>query len=95
MALSTLLTLALAGAHIVNAQASGSADAHPGLTTYKCTTAGGCVSQKTSVVIDYQYHWIHSPTGTQASCTTNSGVDSSLCPDQATCDKNCVIDGQL
>lgn len=84
----------LAGAQLARAQTSGTADAHPRLTTYKCTTSGGCVSQQTSVVIDYNYHWIHSPTGSLASCTTNSGIDKNLCPDQATCDTNCVIDGE-
>ncbi|KAK0382878.1 hypothetical protein NLU13_8794 [Sarocladium strictum] len=93
MSRAKLALLAVAGAQLASAQTSGTADAHPGLTTYRCTTSGGCVSQKTSVVIDYQYHWIHSPSGSQASCTTSSGVNSTLCPDQATCDKNCVIDG--
>lgn len=61
------------------------------MTTYKCTTAGGCVSQSTSVVIDWNYHWFH--TKDWLSCTTSSGVNSTLCPDQATCAKNCMVQG--
>lgn len=63
----------------------------PDLTTYKCTTAGGCVVQNTSVVLDWNYRWIH--TADQASCTTASGVNATLCPDAATCAKNCLIEG--
>ena len=92
--LSQLTALAAVAVQLVDAQSDGTADQHPGLTTYKCTTAGGCVAQDTSVVIDYQYHWIHSPDGAMASCTTSSGVDPSVCPDQDTCDTNCVIDGE-
>ncbi|KAK8068814.1 glycoside hydrolase family 7 [Apiospora phragmitis] len=66
-------------------------EASPKLTTYKCTTAGGCVSQSTSVVIDWNYHWFH--TSDWLSCTTSSGVNSTLCPDQATCAKNCQVQG--
>ncbi|KAI8635192.1 carbohydrate-binding module family 1 protein [Xylariaceae sp. FL1651] len=82
----------LAGSRLAIAQnPDTSADQHPQLSTYKCTTAGGCVAQKTSVVIDWNYHWIH--TADYLSCTTNSGVNATLCPDEATCAKNCMIAG--
>lgn len=61
------------------------------MTTYKCTTSGGCISQSTSVVIDWNYHWFH--TNDWLGCTTSNGVNSTLCPDQATCAKNCQIQG--
>ncbi|KAF9886505.1 hypothetical protein FE257_011412 [Aspergillus nanangensis] len=64
---------------------------NPSLTTWKCTTSSGCVAQDTSVVLDWGYHWIHTVGGSQ-SCTTSSGVDKTLCPDEATCSKNCVVD---
>lgn len=67
------------------------AEASPKLTTYKCTTSGGCVSQSTSVVIDWNYHWFH--TKDWLSCTTSNGANSTLCPDQATCAKNCQVQG--
>ncbi|KAI1324808.1 endoglucanase I [Xylariaceae sp. FL0255] len=91
---SNLLAAAsvLAACSLVNAQASdGTADEHPALTTYKCTTSGGCTAQDTSVVIDWNYHWIH--TADYLSCTTSSGVNTTLCPDEATCASNCMIQG--
>lgn len=66
-------------------------EVHPHLTTFKCTTAGGCAVQDTSVVLDWNYRWIH--TADHASCTTSSGVNSTLCPDAATCAENCRIEG--
>ncbi|KAI0974382.1 carbohydrate-binding module family 1 protein [Xylaria arbuscula] len=67
------------------------ADAHPALTVYKCTTAGGCVANNRSVVIDFNYHWIH--TADYLSCTTDSGINATLCPDEATCAQNCFVQG--
>ncbi|KUI58119.1 Endoglucanase EG-1 [Cytospora mali] len=66
-------------------------EVHPQLTTYKCTTDSGCVVQNTSVVLDWNYRWIH--TDDYASCTTSSGINSTLCPDEATCAENCFIEG--
>ncbi|RWA12219.1 hypothetical protein EKO27_g2897 [Xylaria grammica] len=63
----------------------------PALTVFTCTTAGGCVEKERSVVIDWNYHWIHSQDW--LSCTTDSGVNATLCPDQATCASNCFIQG--
>ncbi|KAG2421381.1 endoglucanase EG-1 precursor [Aspergillus terreus] len=71
-------------------QPSSSSPGNPSLATWKCTTGGGCVQQDTSVVLDWGFHWIH--TSSSQSCTTSSGVNSALCPDEATCAKNCVID---
>ncbi|KAL4893494.1 concanavalin A-like lectin/glucanase domain-containing protein [Aspergillus ambiguus] len=72
-------------------QPATTSPANPSLTTWKCTTSGGCVQQDTSVVLDWGYHWIHTVGGYQ-SCTTSSGVNSTLCPDTATCSRNCVIE---
>lgn len=66
-------------------------EVHPQLSTSKCTTAGGCVAQNTSVVLDFNYRWMH--TADYASCTTSSGINATLCPDEATCAQNCVIEG--
>jgi cellulase len=41
-------------------------------------------------VLDWNYRWIHSGS---TSCTTSSGVSSTLCPDEATCAQNCVVEG--
>lgn len=85
--------LALAFFEVATAQDPGTEtpEVHPELTTFKCTTDGGCTAQNTSVVLDWNYRWIH--TADYASCTTSSGVNSTLCPDEATCSENCVIEG--
>lgn len=67
-------------------------EVHPLLSTAKCTTAGGCVTQNTSVVLDFGYRWLHTADGYD-SCTTSSGINSTLCPDEATCAQNCVVEG--
>ncbi|KAH8812899.1 putative endoglucanase [Xylogone sp. PMI_703] len=67
-------------------------EVHPKLPTWKCTTAGGCVQQDTSVVLDWNYRWIHTVNGS-TSCTTNSGLDPTLCPNEQACGTNCAIEG--
>lgn len=91
--LSSVLAAALAGCQLAFAQnPDDTAEVHPKLTTYKCTKAGGCVAQDTSVVIDWNYHWFH--TADWLACTTSSGtVNATLCPDEATCAKNCFVQG--
>jgi cellulase len=90
----SLVATALAVLPLANAQQPGTStpEVHPQLATWKCTTNGGCVQQNTSVVLDWNYRWIHTATGS-TSCTTSSGIDKTLCPDQTTCSKNCVIEG--
>ena len=61
----------------------------PPLKTYKCTKSGGCVSQQNAVVIDWNYHWLH--TKDYLPCNTATGLNTTLCPDAATCAKNCMI----
>ncbi|KAI1356945.1 putative endoglucanase [Xylaria sp. FL0043] len=64
---------------------------HPALTVYKCTEADGCAALARSVVIDWNYHWFH--TADWLSCTTDSGINATLCPDEATCAQNCFVQG--
>merc|ERR1712118_462690 len=42
--------------------------------------------------IDSNWRWLHA-TGTTNNCYTGNAWDKSLCPDAATCSKNCVIEG--
>lgn len=88
-----LTTAILAIARLVAAQQPGTStpEVHPKLTTYKCTKSGGCVAQDTSVVLDWNYRWMHD--ANYNSCTVNGGVNTTLCPDEATCGKNCFIEG--
>lgn len=96
-----LVAVALAALPLVNGQLPCNdgcrPEVHPKLPTWKCTHDGGCVQQDTSVVLEWNRHSIHTANGT--SCTTlgaegfATGVDPSLCPDTATCAKNCVVEG--
>lgn len=64
---------------------------HPPLPTYKCTKAGGCVQQNTSVVLDYQYRNVTTSTG--VACYVKSKLNTQQCPDAATCFQNCFVAG--
>ena len=89
---SALLAFALAA--VVYGQQAGTqtAETHPQLSSQKCTTAGGCVTQSTSVVLDSNWRWLHDVTG-YTNCYTGNEWDATLCPDGTTCATNCALDG--
>ncbi|KAG8917859.1 Exoglucanase 1 [Tulasnella sp. 417] len=78
----------------VSAQQVGTntAETHPALTWYKCTTSGGCVSQAGKITLDANWRWAHTTTG-YTNCYTGNAWDASICPDAVTCAQNCAIDG--
>ncbi|KAI0169589.1 glycoside hydrolase family 7 protein [Hypoxylon sp. FL1284] len=86
------LGLLLAGR--AEAQGVGNPETHPKLATEKCTVAGGCVRQDTSVVLDASFHALREANGT-ALCGGYGGaaLNKELCPDQEACARNCVFDG--
>ena len=67
------------------------AEVHPILPSWECTVKGGCAAKNTTVVLDSDYRWIHT-VGGYDSCKGN-GLDPTLCPDAATCAKNCALEG--
>ncbi|KAL6697090.1 Exoglucanase 1 [Trichoderma pleuroticola] len=67
------------------------AETHPPLTWQKCT-ASGCTPQSGSVVLDANWRWTHDTKST-TNCYDGNTWSSSLCPDDATCAKNCCLDG--
>ncbi|EPE09822.1 endo- -beta-glucanase [Ophiostoma piceae UAMH 11346] len=69
-------------------------EVHPRLTTWRCTHAGGCTPRNTAVVLDANYRWIHTVGGYQ-NCNGADGnsLDKTLCPDAATCARNCALEG--
>jgi cellulose 1,4-beta-cellobiosidase len=72
---------------------TNTAETHPALSWQKCTKAGGCTTQSSGkVVLDANWRWLHSTTGT-TNCYTGNTWDATLCPDGATCAKNCALDG--
>merc|ERR1712084_109656 len=64
---------------------------HPSLSFSKCD-GSSCQSQQGKVTIDANWRWTHK-TGETKNCYTGNTWDASLCPDAATCTKNCVIKG--
>lgn len=92
MSARTLLSAALMG--LAAAQSLGvGKEVHPGLTTYKCTTAGGCKPLKSGIVLDAASHKIHQRNNTALGCGDwGSGADPIACPDKESCARNCVLE---
>ncbi|KAL7274158.1 Exoglucanase 1 [Rhizina undulata] len=67
-------------------------ETHPKLTTQKCTTGGTCTTVSQSVVLDSNWRWLHSTSGS-TNCYTGNTWDTTLCPDPETCATNCALDG--
>lgn len=79
---------------LVVAQTPGSTpEVHPKLKTWKCTKAKGCTTQNTAVVLDSGTHWMHQLDDSSLGCTAFGGLNTTICPDAATCATNCVIEG--
>jgi len=79
------------------AQAPGSLknENHPSLTVSACSGTGkhaSCTTEQKPVVIDSNWRWLHE-NGVAKNCYTGNEWDKTLCPDAATCTKNCVIEG--
>ena len=65
---------------------------HPQLTVQKCTKASGCATEQKSVVVDSNWRWTHK-VGEAKDCYHGNAWDPTLCPDAATCAKNCALEG--
>ena len=93
MQLSHIAIVLLVVCALSNAQQPGhqKQDGWPSLSYSTCTKAGGCTSTPSNVVMDSNWAWTHKA-GTYTNCYTGSQWDKSLCPDPATCAKNCALD---
>jgi|EP01047_Picozoa_sp_COSAG01_P070496 cellulose 1,4-beta-cellobiosidase len=90
----TLVALVLMPAAVTPAHAQQPGDQkhdmHPPLTVSDCT-ASGCTPRQASVVVDANWMWVHKK-GTYTNCYEGNQWDKGLCPDPATCAKNCALD---
>ncbi|KAJ5256752.1 hypothetical protein N7478_012856 [Penicillium angulare] len=67
-------------------------ETHPSLTWQQCASGGTCTTKTGSVVVDANWRWIHSVSGS-TNCYTGNTWDATLCPDDVTCATNCALDG--
>ena len=84
--LLALFSEAVAGQQI----GTGIPEVHPRLRTHKCTKNGGCKSQETTLVADVRHRTFHNTQGETIEC---SAANKTICPDEATCSKNCNLQG--
>lgn len=57
-----------------------------------CTGAQNCQTERTAVTLDHNWRWLHK-LNEAVNCYTGNKWDQALCPDPATCTKNCQIEG--
>lgn len=90
---AALLSFSLLALRVVAQQVgTNTAETHPTITFQHCTGSGSCETQNAAVVLDANWRWVHSLTG-YTNCYTGNTWDATLCPDDATCAKNCALDG--
>ena len=89
-----LALTALSYLAVVYGQQAGTltAETHPNLSSSQCTKSGGCSSLSTKVVLDSNWRWLHSTSGS-TNCYTGNQWNAQLCPDPTTCAANCALDG--
>lgn len=67
-------------------------ETHPPLVWEKCSEGGTCEAVAASVVIDSNWRWTHSVSGSD-NCYTGNSWNSTFCPDSKTCATKCCVDG--
>lgn len=82
---------------LATAQTPGtSPEVHPKLLTWVCKNdnGGGCTEQTSAVVLDALSHPVHQVENTDLGCGVwGSPPNGTVCPDEATCAKNCIVEG--
>jgi len=93
MSYQLLIALSLLG--LITAQTPGSTpEVHPKLQTWKCTKSGGCVEQTSAIVLDALAHPVHQRDNPNLGCGDwGNPPNPTVCPDAATCAKNCIVEG--
>ncbi|KAF3913513.1 Exoglucanase [Dactylellina cionopaga] len=93
-AIQTLMVSLLLGLASAQSLAGKTKEVHPKVTTYKCSKRSGCKSQTNYIVLDSAIHPIYQKSNPSLGCGNwGSGPNSTVCPDEKTCAKNCLIDG--
>jgi cellulase len=66
---------------------------HPKLPILRCSVKEGCLKQDTAVVLDAFSRDIHKIGQSNVSCGNSGYLNPEVCPDAASCAKNCVLEG--
>jgi cellulose 1,4-beta-cellobiosidase len=67
-------------------------ETHPSLSWSRCAAGGSCSTVQGSVVVDANWRWTHTVSGTQ-NCYDGNDWVSSVCADGTTCAQNCCVEG--
>ncbi|CAH7673462.1 glycoside hydrolase [Phakopsora pachyrhizi] len=88
-----LLAVAFHNFALNNAQGVGTTtpETQPKFVYHSCTGKDSCKPVDGTVTVDSNWRWAHDASG--KNCYTGNTWDTTICPDGATCAKNCVLDG--
>jgi len=91
---SKILLFLLALVVSVNGQTAGSnkVNSFLNMAIEECTGKENCNKVSTKVTLDANWRWIHEAGGT-TNCYDGNIWDNSFCPDPATCNANCEMEG--
>ncbi|KAF3941900.1 Exoglucanase [Dactylella cylindrospora] len=90
----SLIVSVLLGLASAQSLAGKTKEVHPKLDTWKCSKKGGCKKQNTYIVLDSSIHPIYQKNNPSLGCGNwGSAPNATVCPDEKTCAKNCLIDG--
>lgn len=92
--MTSTIALAALFASLVSSQQIGTLtpEVHPPLTWQTCSAGGTCTTNNGKIVLDSNWRWLHSTSGS-TNCYTGNTWDATLCPDDVTCAANCALDG--
>ena len=88
----SLIISALAAAAAAQQAGTLTTETHPSMSWQSCSAGGSCTTKNGKVVIDSNWRWVHSTSGS-TNCYTGQAWDTTLCPDDATCAASCALDG--
>ncbi|KAJ4221524.1 hypothetical protein FSOLCH5_008871 [Fusarium solani] len=93
MASLSFLLFGLAVQLVAGQTPGNTPEVHPRLDTFRCTVLGGCKKHTNYIVVESSQHPIHQATNNLSCGNWGEKPNSTVCPDAASCAKNCIIEG--
>ncbi|KAK6440608.1 hypothetical protein LTR95_003164 [Oleoguttula sp. CCFEE 5521] len=87
-----LAALALSAGVYAQQPGTLTTETHPKMSISRCSAGGSCTTEQHTVVLDANWRWLHSTSGS-TNCYDGNKWSTSLCPDPTTCAANCALDG--